>query len=48
MSSLYTKMDNLMDAKYNALLDSGVLRMALVAVGFTAWLVSGVAILKFV
>ena len=48
MSSLYTKMDNLMDAKYNAILDSGAVRMTLVAVGFTAWLVSGVAILKFV
>lgn len=48
MNSLYNKIDNLMDAKYNAILDSGAVRMALVAVGFTAWLVSGFALLKFV
>jgi len=47
MSSLYTKFDSLMDAKYNRYLDSGVVRMSLVAVGFTAWLASGIAILKF-
>lgn len=48
MSSLYTKIDSLMDAKYNRYLDSGVLRMSLVAVGFTAWLIGGIALLKFV
>lgn len=48
MSSLYTKIDNLMDAKYNRYMDSGVVRMSLVAVGFTAWLVGGIALLKFV
>jgi hypothetical protein len=48
MSTLNAKIDSLMDAKYNRLLDSGVLRMALVAVGFTAWLVGGFALLKFV
>ena len=48
MSTITAKIDSLMDAKYNSLLDSGVLRMALVAVGFTAWLVGGFALLKFV
>jgi hypothetical protein len=48
MSSLYTKIDNLMDARYNRYLDSGVLRMTLVAVAFTAWLVGGFALLKLV
>ena len=48
MSSLYTKIDSLMDAKYNRYLDSGVLRMTLVAVAFTAWLLGGVALLKFI
>jgi hypothetical protein len=48
MSSLNAKIDSLMDAKYNRYLDSGVLRMALVAVGFTAWLLGGFALLKFV
>ncbi len=48
MSTLNAKIDSLMDAKYNRLLDSGVLRMTLVAVGFTAWLVGGFALLKFV
>jgi hypothetical protein len=48
MSSLYTKIDSLMDAKYNRYLDSGVVRMSLVAVAFTAWLVTGIALLKFV
>jgi hypothetical protein len=48
MSTLTAKIDSLMDAKYNRYMDSGVLRMALVAVGFTAWLVGGFALLKFV
>ena len=48
MSSLYNKIDNLMDAKYNAVMDSGFVRMSLVAVVFTVWLVGGVALLKFV
>ena len=48
MSSLYTKFDSLMDAKYNRYLDSGFVRISLVAVGFTAWLVGGIALLKFI
>ena len=48
MSSLYTKIDNLMDARYNRYLDSGVIRMSLVAVAFVAWMVGGIALLKFV
>ena len=48
MSSLYTKIDSLMDAKYNRYLDSGVLRMSLVAVVFAAWMVGGIALLKLV
>ena len=48
MSSLYTKIDNLMDARYNRYLDSGVVRMSLVVVAFAAWIVGGVALLKFV
>ena len=48
MNSLYTKLDNLMDAKNNAILDNPALRMALVVAGFSAWLVSGIALLKFV
>jgi hypothetical protein len=48
MSSLYNKIDNLMDAKYNTLMDSGVVRMSLVAAIFAVWFVGGVALLKFV
>ena len=48
MGSIYSKIDNLMDAKYNRYLDNGVLRMALVVVGFAAWLASGYAFLKIV
>jgi hypothetical protein len=40
-------MDKFLDAKYNQYLDSGALRVALIAAGFSVWLVAGVGLLKF-
>ena len=39
-------MDKWMDAKYNTLLDSASFRLALLAVGFGAWLGVGIGLLK--
>ncbi|HUS18320.1 MAG TPA: hypothetical protein VMZ25_01605 [Terriglobales bacterium] len=39
-------MDKLMDSKYNKYLDSAVVRIALLAVGFSTWLGVSVAVLK--
>lgn len=39
-------MDNFMDAKYNKYLDSGLVRVALIAVGFTTWLGVTVGVLS--
>jgi hypothetical protein len=39
-------MENLMDSKYNKYLDSAMVRIGLLAVGFSAWLGVGVAVLK--
>jgi hypothetical protein len=48
MSSLSSKIDNLMDAKYNAIMDSGLVRMTLVAAAFAVWVAGSVAVLKLV
>jgi hypothetical protein len=39
-------MENLMDSKYNKYLDSAMVRIGLLAVGFSAWLGVSVAVLK--
>jgi hypothetical protein len=39
-------MENLMDSKYNKYLDSAIVRIALLAVGFSTWLGVSVAVLK--
>jgi len=39
-------MDKLMDAKYNKYLDSAIVRIALLAIGFSAWLGVSVAVLN--
>ena len=39
-------MENLMDSKYNKYLDSAIVRIALLAVGFSTWLGVSVVVLK--
>jgi len=39
-------MEKLMDSKYNKYLDSAIVRIALLAVGFSTWLGVSVAVLK--
>jgi hypothetical protein len=40
-------MDKFFEAKYNQYLDSGALRITLIATGFCMWLAAGVGLLKF-
>ena len=40
-------MDKFFEAKYNEYLDSGALRISLIATGFCVWLAAGVSLLKF-
>ena len=47
MSSITAKIENLMDAKYNDILDNAMLRMGLTTVVFSVWLFASVALLKF-
>ena len=39
-------MEKLIDSKYNKYLDSAIVRIALLAVGFSTWLGVSVAVLK--
>jgi len=41
-------MDKLMDSKYNKYMDSALVRIALLAVGFSTWLGVSFAVLKSV
>jgi hypothetical protein len=41
-------MDRLMDSKYNKYLDSAIVRITLLAVGFSTWLGVSVAVLNAV
>ncbi len=45
---MVAKMENFLDAKYNNLWDSTPFRLALIAIGFTAWLGVSVSLLKLV
>jgi hypothetical protein len=40
-------MDKFFEGRYNQYLDSGALRVMLIATGFSVWLAAGVSLLKF-
>ena len=42
------RMENFLDAKYNNYMDSTAMRLALITVGFGAWLAVSVTVLKLV
>jgi len=42
------RIENFLDAKYNDYMDNTALRLAMIAVGFGAWLGASVTVLKLV
>ena len=42
------KFENILDGKYNDLMDSTALRLAMIALGFGAWLGASLTVLKLV
>ena len=47
-NDMKARFENFLDAKYNDYMDNTALRLAMIAVGFGAWLGASVTVLKLV